>query len=150
MSKDDNADAGLGNVFKIIDGLVEQMHRTKRMFIIMILTVMIRPPIALFIAAVYFDPPFDGGWMRGPGRPRPPGPGPHESLFSFAKQLPLIISIVWLGVGIYQWRVLSKWTKKYDRYKERQRRAEEKLGDPTNGNNNNNNNSPSEPEPKGP
>jgi hypothetical protein len=123
-------DKGLGNLFKIIDGLVEQMHRTRRMFIVMILTVMILPPVALFVASVYLEPPFGGGYGGGgPGRPHPPGVNPQDPLFSFVKQLPLFISIVWLGVGIYQWTVLSKWTKRYDRYKERQRRAEEKLGD---------------------
>jgi hypothetical protein len=124
-----NEDKGLGNLFKIIDGLVEQMHRTKRMFIVMILTVMILPPVALFIASVYLDPPFGGYGGGGYGRPPPPGVGPQDPFFSFVKQLPLIISAVWLGVGVYQWYVLSKWTKRYDRYKERQRRAEEKLGD---------------------
>lgn len=126
MSKDEN-DGGIGNLFKIIDGLVDQIHRTKRMFIIMILTVMILPPVALFISAVYLDPPF-GGWPGGHGRP-PPGPSPQDPFFSFVKQLPLIISAVWLVVGIYQWSVLSKWTKRYRAYKEKQRRAEEELGD---------------------
>jgi len=124
-----NEDKGLGNLFKIIDGIVEQLHRTKRMFIIMILTVMILPPVALFVTAVYLEPPF-GGWGGGHGRPLPPGMGAQDPLFSFVKQLPLIISIIWLGVGVYQWAVLSKWTKRYNRYKERQKRAEEKLGNP--------------------
>jgi hypothetical protein len=122
MSEPDEG-KGLGNLFKIIDGLVEQMHRTKRMFIIMILTVMILPPVALFITSLANEPPFPGM-----GRPHPE-PGPQNPAHSFVKQLPLIISIVWLGVGIYQWYVLSKWTKRYDKYKERQKRAEEKLGD---------------------
>ena len=127
-----NEDKGFGNLFKIIDGIVEQMHRTKRMFIIMILTVMILPPVALFVASVYLEPPFGGGW-GGHGRPPPPGMGPQDPVFYLVKQLPLIISIVWLGVGIYQWIILSKWTKRYNRYKERQKRAEEKLGDPNSG-----------------
>lgn len=122
MSKPDK-DEGLGNLFKIIDGIVDQLHRTKRMFIVMILSVMILPPVALFVAAVYLEPPF---W--GHGRP-PPGMGPQDPLFSFVRQLPLIISIIWLGVGIYQWQVLSKWAKRYDKYKQRQKRAEEKLDD---------------------
>ena len=120
-----NKDQGIGNLFKIIDGIVFQLHRTKRMFIIMILTVMILPPVSLFVASVYLEPPF--GW-GGHGRP-PPGMGFQDPYFSFVKQLPLIISIVWLGVGIYQWSVLSKWTKRYDKYMEKQKRAEEKLGD---------------------
>ena len=119
-----NKDEGIGNLFKIIDGLVYQLHRTKRMFIIMILTVLILPPVALFITAFANEPPF-------PGMGRPPfGPGHQDSYFGFVRQLPLLISIVWLGVGIYQWSVLSKWTKRYDRYKEKQKKAEEKLGDP--------------------
>ena len=129
MSKPDG-DSGLGNLFKIIDGIVDQLHRTKRMFITMILTVMILPPVALFVTSVYLEPPFGGGWGGGHIRPPPPGMNAQDPLFSFIKQLPLVISIVWLGVGIYQWTVLSKWTKRYDRYKERQRRADEKLGDP--------------------
>ena len=119
-----NKDEGIGNLFKIIDGIVYQLHRTKRMFIVMILTVMILPPVSLFVASVYLEPPFGGD---GHGRP-PHGIGGRDPYFSFVRQLPLIISIVWLGVGIYQWHVLSKWTKRYDRYKEKQRRAEEKLG----------------------
>lgn len=120
-----NKDEGIGNLFKIIDGLVYQLHRTKRMFIIMILTVMILPPVALFITSFVNEPPF-------PGMGRPPVPPHPDPYYSFVKQLPLIISTVWLGVGIYQWYVLSKWTKRYDKYKEKQRRAEEKLGDPNN------------------
>ncbi|HZD35030.1 MAG TPA: hypothetical protein VE130_07480 [Nitrososphaeraceae archaeon] len=41
--------------------------------------------------------------------------------------IPLIVSIVWLGVGIWQWLVLSKWSKKYERYKGLQRKIDEKL-----------------------
>jgi len=125
-------DEGIGNLFKIIDGLVEQLHRTKRMFIIMILTVMILPPVMLFITSLVNEPPF-------PGMGRPPGLGYPPGSFLFVKQLPLIISIIWLGVGIYQWSVLSKWTKRYDRYKEKQKRAEEKLGDPGDQDSNNDN-----------
>lgn len=123
MSKPDKEDGGIGNLFKIIDNVIEQVHRTKRMFIIMILTVMILPPLALFIASITLEPPFGSD-----GRPGPPGFRPGDPTFAFIRQLPFIISIVWLGAGIYQWIVLSKWTKRYDRYIERQKRAEEKLG----------------------
>src|SRR5436309_438614 len=70
-----NKDEGIGNLFKIIDGIVYQLHRTKRMFIIMILTVMILPPVSLFVASVYLEPPFGGD---GHGRPPPPGIGRHH------------------------------------------------------------------------
>jgi len=34
---------------------------------------------------------------------------------------------VWLGVGIRQWIVFSKWTQKYRLYKELQKRLDERL-----------------------
>jgi hypothetical protein len=35
--------------------------------------------------------------------------------------------MVWLGFGIRQWYVLSKWTRRYERYKELQRKLGQKL-----------------------
>src|ERR671930_692903 len=125
---------GYGNLFKIIDMIVFELNRTKRMFIIMILSVMIIPPVSLFISSVIFVPPFEQGY--GPGGPQrghlgdsgqPPPGGPHgpnnvneffERFFS-TRNIPLIISIVWLGIGIRQWIVLSKWTRRYEEYKRR-------------------------------
>src|SRR2546426_12088275 len=92
-----NKDEGIGNLFKIIDGIVYQLHRTKRMFIIMILTVMILPPVSLFAASVYLEPPFGGD---GHGRP-PPGIGGRGPHFSILKQLPLFIFLVLVWVGTY-------------------------------------------------
>jgi hypothetical protein len=39
----------------------------------------------------------------------------------------ILIFIIWLGIGIRQWFVLSKWTKRYERYKELQKKIDEKL-----------------------
>src|SRR5436309_15239294 len=104
-----NRDEGIGSLFKIIAGIVYQLHRTKRMFIIMILTVMILPPVSLFVASVYLEPPFGGD---GHGRPPPPGIGGRHRYFSFVKQLPLIIYLVRLALRIYQLHVPSKWSKR--------------------------------------
>jgi hypothetical protein len=41
--------------------------------------------------------------------------------------VPLLISIIWLGVGIRQWFVLSKWTKRYKQYKKRRDEADRKF-----------------------
>jgi hypothetical protein len=35
--------------------------------------------------------------------------------------------LLWVGIGIRQWLILSKWTKKYRQYKELQKRIDEKL-----------------------
>jgi hypothetical protein len=134
--RDDRSEGGAyGNLFKIIDMIVFELNRTKRMFIIMILSVMIIPPVSLFISSVIFVPPFEQGYgLGGPQRGhlgdggQPPSPdGPHgpnnineffERFFS-TRNIPLIISIVWLGIGIRQWIVLSKWTRRYEEYKRR-------------------------------
>ena len=48
-----------GNLFEIIDMIVFELNRTKRMFLIMILSVMIIPPFALFLSSIVFVPPFE-------------------------------------------------------------------------------------------
>lgn len=113
------------NPFQIMDGIILQLNRTKKMFIIMILTIMIIPPIAFVLTFALLGPPFpfhDGGLHDrfGPGF----NPG-----FGIARIIPFLISLIWLGIGIRQWFVLSKWTKKYERYKELQKKIDAKLSD---------------------
>lgn len=109
------------NIFKTMDEIIFQLNRTKKMFIIMILTVMIIPPITFLIFMAIYDPPFES--QDGADRE---GPKPKFTIF---RVIPLIISAVWLGIGIRQWIVLSKWTKKYDRYKELQEKIDKDLAD---------------------
>jgi hypothetical protein len=54
------------------------------------------------------------------------GPGDGHG-FVLARAVPILIFLIWLGIGIRQWFVLSKWTKKYERYKELQKKVDEKL-----------------------
>ncbi len=35
----------------------------------------------------------------------------YNPLFTIIKNIPLIIGIVWLGIGIRQWILLSKWSR---------------------------------------
>jgi cell division protein FtsL len=116
------------NPFQIMDGIILQLNRTKKMFIIMILTIMIIPPIAFTVTFALLGPPFpfhDGGLHDrfGPG---------FNPAFGIARVIPFLISLIWLGIGIRQWFVLSKWTKKYERYKELQKKIDEKLSDDDN------------------
>ena len=46
------------NIFQIMDGIITQLNRTKKMFIIMILTIMIIPPISFIVTFALFGPPF--------------------------------------------------------------------------------------------
>jgi hypothetical protein len=36
-------------------------------------------------------------------------------------------ALIFLGIGVRQWTVLSKWTKKYKAYKEMQKKIDQKL-----------------------
>jgi hypothetical protein len=108
-----------------MDGIISQLNKTKKMFILMILTLMILPPISFVITFAVLGPPmFFNAGLHHEGF----GPGSWHGPFAIARIVPIAIFIVWLGVGIRQWFILSKWTKKYERYKELQRKVDEKLG----------------------
>ena len=119
----DNGDQSTENLFKIIDGIIHQLNNTKKMFIIMIITIMVIPPLSFAITFALFGPP-----LPFHGREIQHGFGPEPSpFFHLARFIPTLISLIWLGIGIRQWFVLSKWTKKYDRYRELQKKVNEKL-----------------------
>ena len=114
------------NIFKIMDEIILQLNRTKKMFIIMILTIMIIPPIVFAITFVFFGPPFpfdnDKGFNHRQGFENHFNP-----LLGIARFIPFLISIIWLGIGIRQWFLLSKWTTKYEIYKELQKKVDKEL-----------------------
>ncbi|MEO9277825.1 MAG: hypothetical protein ABI340_08640 [Nitrososphaera sp.] len=123
MSADKDKDEQHENLFKIMDGVISQINRTKKLFIIMIITTMIVSPIALLISAVLFTPPFEDTNET---------PSQHDGRihhFFPLRLLPAIVSAVWLGIGVRQWFVLSKWTSKYDKYKKMQKEIDKKLSD---------------------
>lgn len=117
------------NLFEIMDGIILQLNKTKRMFILMIITLLILPPISFVISFALFGPPMffnDGnGSARHDGFGL--GGGGFGRGFAMARIIPILIFIVWLVIGIRQWFVLSKWTKRYERYKELQKKVDEKL-----------------------
>jgi hypothetical protein len=126
---DDNNGKSKENIFQIMDGIIGQLNKTKKMFIIMILTIMIIPPVAFAVTFALLGPPFhfDAGG-RG-GLPDSFGLPPQIAV---AWMIPFLISVVWLGIGIWQWFVLSKWSKKYEHYKELQKSIDKKLEDTNN------------------
>jgi len=116
------------NLFEIMDGIIYQLNKTKRLFIAMILTVMIIPPLVFVITFGLLGPlgpppPFHGGIEHHIGEHREG----FNPLFTITKNIPLIIGILWLGIGIRQWIILSKWDKKYQKYKELQKKIDEKI-----------------------
>ncbi|MEK6870118.1 MAG: hypothetical protein AABX09_01125 [Thermoproteota archaeon] len=139
------------NIFEILDGIMFQLSRTKKMFLIMILTVLIIPPAALIVMTSVTEPPFheqfeqrlqdklDSGDITQEeyddiknkfGHDRP------KQFFHPQHMIIFIISIIWLGVGIRQWVVLSKWDKKYQQFKENQEEIDKKFGDESEDNSN--------------
>ena len=66
------------------------------------------------------------------------GVGPLDNpAFRIAQVVVIGTILFWLGIGIRQWFVLSKWTKKYKQYKQLQKKIDEKLdydSDPDKGN----------------
>ena len=114
------------NLFQIMDGIIQQLNSTKKMFIIMIVTIMIIPPLSFAITFALFGPPFPFESGRMPYDRFEPHPF-FGHYFGIARFIPFLIALVWLGIGIRQWFVLSGWTKKYERYRELQRKIDEKL-----------------------
>jgi len=111
------------NIFKIMDEIVHQLNKTKRMFILMIVSfVVIVPATHIITFALIGETIFDGG---GPPFDRF---GPPDNLpFRIVQAVIVGTVLVWIGIGIRQWFVLSKWTKKYKQYKELQKKIDEKL-----------------------
>jgi len=142
-SKDDSKKRE--NIFEILDGIMFQMGNTKKIFMIMILTTLILPPLALLVMTSIFDSPFDEKLDTRLQNHLNNGDITEEeyqnikskvidrgrtNLFLNPPQLVIfIISLVWLGLGIRQWLVLSKWDKKYQRFKEKQADVDKELSD---------------------
>ncbi len=118
-SKDDKPTE---NIFRIMDEIVYQLNKTKKMFILMIVSIIVIVP-AIHIITSALGAPFPGG-----GGPPFDGDGPPSNrAFAIVPAIVVGIVLVWIGIGIRQWFVLSKWTKRYQRYKELQKKVDEKL-----------------------
>ena len=92
------------NIFRIADELVRQVDRTKKMVLIMIAAVIVAIPVSWHVAVL----------VKG-------------IAFSVVGYVAIVTAIIFLAVGVRQWFVLSKWTKKYKLYKELQKKVDEKL-----------------------
>ena len=126
-NSDNNDTRSDSSIFYIMDGIIDQLNKTKKLFIIMLLTIMIIPPIAFMLSFSLLGSPFhfDNRNETSDEKLLDTKPSP----FRFLPFVPIIIVLVWLGIGIRQWFVLSKWDKKYKKYKELQKQIDEKLDD---------------------
>jgi len=107
MNNSDKKGATHENLLEILDNVIHQLDFTKKMVIIMILSFITIIPVTAVVIGVLSESDIDAGVA-----------------------LPIIAGIVflvWLGVGIRQWMVLSKWSQKYRLYKELQKKLDERL-----------------------
>jgi len=129
----DNNDARSdSSIFYIMDGIIDQLNKTKKLFIIMLLTIMIIPPIAFMLSFMLFGFPFhddydDRNWTNNKPWSDSGSDSSFNSSFRYLPLIPIIVVIVWMGIGIRQWFILSKWDKKYKKYKELQTKINEEL-----------------------
>ena len=101
---DDSERVSSENILRITDELVRQVDRTKKMVLVMIVAVIIAVPVSWHVAA----------FVKG-------------IAFSVVGYTAIAVAILFLAIGVRQWRLLSKWTRGYKAYKEKQKKVDEKL-----------------------
>lgn len=126
-----------------------QLGKTKKIFMIMILTTLIIPPVSLLVMTSAFDSPFNDRLNQrleerinercrqndvtrdecNNIKNKLVDRNSQQVLLQPAQLLIFAISLVWLGIGIKQWLSISKWDKKYQRFKEKQEQVDKKLDD---------------------
>lgn len=141
----DNSNENHESIFEILDGIMFQLGKTKKIFMIMILITLILPPIALLVVTTISDSSFNeqldkrlqNHLMNGDItdeeyqniKSKIIDRGRTNLILNPAQLIIFTISIIWLGIGIRQWIVLSKWDKKYQRFKAKQADIDKKLSD---------------------
>jgi len=113
------------NIFQIMDEIVLQLNRTKKMFLIMIVSVIVVVPLTFIVTFALIG---GASFWNGPpgGGPNDGGP-PDESAFGIARAIVIVFLLAWIVIGTRQWFVVSKWTQRYEIYKELQKKIDEKL-----------------------
>jgi hypothetical protein len=94
------------NLPEMIDNIVRQLEFNRKIIIIMVLSFVIIVPIIAYIGLL---------------SQRTAGVGVYIPIIGGA------VFLAWLGVGVRQWIVFSKWLRKFRLYKERQKELEDLL-----------------------
>ena len=121
MAQPKDNDKPTQNIFQIMDGLVRQLNKTKKMFLIMIVSIIVVVPGTFIVTFA-----LAGGssfWNDG----HADGGPPDSVAFGIARAIVIVFVLAWIVVGVRQWFVLSKWTQRYEIYKEMQKKIDEKL-----------------------
>ncbi len=94
------------NMREMLDNVIHQLDFTKKLMIIMLLSFLIVIPILAYIAYL------------------------SQSMAGVGRFIPIIggaVFLVWLGVSIRQWKVFSRWKRKYQEFKALRKKVEESL-----------------------
>jgi uncharacterized membrane protein YcjF (UPF0283 family) len=94
------------NLLEILDNVIHQLDFTKKMVIIMVVSFFTVVPITAIVINSLAD---------------------RDDLQFMIPVVYSLVFLMWLGVGIRQWIVFSRWTQKYHLYKELQNRLDERL-----------------------
>lgn len=94
------------NLLEILDNVIHHLDFTKKMVIIMVVSLLTVVPITAIVINSLAD---------------------RDDLQFVIPVVYFLVFLVWLGVGIRQWIVFSRWTKKYHLYKELQKMLDERL-----------------------
>jgi hypothetical protein len=97
---------GHENLPEMIDNIIRQLEFNRKIIIIMVLSFVIIVPIIAYIGIL------------------------SQTTAGVGKFIPIIggaVFLAWLGVGVRQWIVFSKWLQKFRLYKERQKELEDLL-----------------------
>jgi len=108
------------NIFQIMDEVVRQLNKTKKMFLLMIVSIAVVLPGTFIVTFA-----LAGGSSFWNGAPHD-GP-PDGVAFGIARAIVIVFVLAWIVIGIRQWFVLSRWTQRYELYKELQKKIDEKL-----------------------
>lgn len=91
---------------EMLDNVIRQLNFNRKMIIIMVLTFVIIVPVIAYL-----------GYLS-------------QSTAGVGVYIPIIggaVFLAWLGVGVRQWLVLSKWLRNLQVYKARQKEIEDLL-----------------------
>jgi hypothetical protein len=94
------------NLLEILDNVIHQLNFTKKMVIIMVVSFFSVVPITAVTINSLAN---------------------RDDLQFVIPVVYFAVFLFWLGVGIRQWIVFSKWTQKYRVYKELQKKLDERL-----------------------
>src|SRR5215469_1121701 len=109
------------SVIHLIDELVSHMNRTRGLFKLMILSSFVLAPLCLMLTAVFTLHPF---FLH-----RILFRFPHLGIFLlFFIGVSVILSSIWLYMGLSERIFFSGWENKYNRYKLLKSRLDKELG----------------------